>query len=495
MKNNLRFLKRYLLIIGVLANTLLILGSIVLIFKLKAFELPLPIVSAKIATKLAIKQPELFKIVSPILKALAYFKVENRYFRKINVATWLGKGANINDMYRTTVTDINVGNSAELLSALKKVPAGGTIVLKPGDYHLKYSKVKLGYNGNQKSPIKVTAEKLGSVKLYMQGEGFLVNKAYWQFSNLHIIGLCSRHSTCEHAFHVVGKAKNIVIRNNILQDFNAMIKVNGVANHYPDNGRVLKNTIFNTSARKTANPVTPVDLMHANYWKVADNFIFDIQKSSGDKISYAAFFKGGSKQGIFERNLVMCAANLPDDYTSLGLSLGGGGSLKHHRRNQNSAEHIGGVIRNNIIMHCANDVGIYINRSRESLIEHNILYNTLGIDIRYSESDATIANNVISGRIKVRNNAKVVLGNNIIVNREFLTGKDRLLEYFVAPDIGDFTWKQGANSNLRNILTTPAALDFCGSIPVTSYIGAFSDPDFCFGKLNIYNYENSKPTE
>ena len=267
--------------------------------------------------------------------------------------------------------------------------------------------------------------------------------------------------------------------------------------------QVTYNTFFNTSPRKTTNPVTPIDLMHANNWQVSDNFIFDIQKSAGDKVSYAAFFKGGSEQGVFERNLVMCAANLSDDYIALGLSLGGGGSLKQHRRNQNSAEHVGGIIRHNIIMHCSNDVGIYVNRARNSLIEHNILYNTLGIDIRYPESDVNVSNNILSGRIKIRDNGKLIQRNNIVVNRDFITGKDSLSDYFVAPDIGNFTWKKApeTNTSISASVNSPVnstssiVFDFCGAKPSMQYMGAYSVKSFCLDKLNINNIKNSAKIE
>jgi hypothetical protein len=272
-----------------------------------------------------------------------------------------------------------------------------------------------------------------------------------------------------------------------------MIKVNGAGQHYPDYGLVAHNTFFNTAPRKTRNPVTPFDLMHANDWQVSDNFIFDIQKSVGDKVSYAAFFKGGSERGIFERNLVICAANLPDSYTAIGLSLGGGGSAKRSRRNQNSAEHVGGVIRNNIIMHCSNDVGIYVNKSRDSLISHNILHNTLGIDIRYPESNAKVNHNIISGRIKVRDNATLIQRNNHVVSRDFITGADGLSDYFVAPDIGDFTWRNAGEYRQWTASIPedawPVEFDFCGVSPNKQYIGAYSQEDFCLEKLNIHHNE------
>jgi hypothetical protein len=487
-------LKKYFKLVGLLANLFLFVGVTVLFVKVDSLGMSLPLFSEKVQADLSVNHPNLLEITSPILKAMTTFKASSSYFRQVDLNNWSGLGASINVTKNHLLGDIYATNTKELIKGLKEISAGQTLVITPGDYHVKQASISLVNDGLKGLPIKVTAT-LGTVKIFIRGEGFVIDKPYWQFSNLHIIGACEIHSQCEHAFHVVGNGQHALIENNIIQDFNAMIKVNGIGDNYPDNGRVIQNTLFNTVARKTANPVTPIDLMHANNWLVSKNFIFDIQKSSGDKISYAAFFKGGSEQGVFERNLIMCAANLPDEYTALGLSLGGGGSLKKDRRNQNSAEHIGGIIRNNIIMHCANDVGIYVNRSRDSFIEHNILYNTLGVDIRYPESDVKVTNNVISGRIKVRDNAQLIQRNNIIVNRGFITGKDNLSDYFIAPDIGNFTWKKVRNTNVQVNESSPIALDFCNAIPSQQYIGAYSTERFCLDKININNNVNTESVE
>ena len=491
-------IKKYFIFIGSVFNLFLVLSVFFVLKHIYSSGLSLPIFSDKLKENLAVNQPNLYRVVSPALSVLAHLKVNNHYFREVDLALWSGIGASKNRTDETSSfqqaqhsTDhIKVSNSSQLLKALKSARAGQKIILAPGHYYINSRRVDLGGAGTVDDIITVTALQLGTVKIFLKGEGFVVNQPYWQFSNLHLIGNCQRHSQCEHAFHVVGQGQHTVIKNNILQDFNAMIKVNGLGDNYPDYGHVTENTFFNTTARYTTNPVTPFDLMHANNWQVSDNFIFDIQKSAGDKVSYAAFFKGGSELGVFERNLVICAANLSGGHTALGLSLGGGGSLQRHRRNKNSAEHVGGIIRHNIIMHCANDVGIYVNRSSNSLIEHNTLYNTLGIDIRYPESDAVIRNNVISGRIKIRNEATIRQSSNMIVGRSFLTNEDNLSEYFVAPDMGNFTWKRAVDMGLLGSPKVEALFDFCGRRPEHKYVGAYSASDFCLGKLNIKNSVN-----
>lgn len=485
-------MKKYFVFVGGLFNLAMLFSILLAFHYIYSSGLSLPVFSDKVTESIVTKQPNLYRLLAPALNTLGSFEVENYYFRTLELSKWSGAGASDKKKNRQSANIISIVNTVDLIAALKNAEAGQTIMLAPGEYHMDTNRVVIGKSGTAFLPIHLTAKILGTVKIFLKGEGFVVNKPYWQFSNLHFIGNCKSHTQCEHAFHVVGKGQHAIIDNNILQDFNAMIKVNGIGENYPDYGKVIDNTFFNTSPRETSNPVTPFDLMHANHWQVSDNFIFDIQKSSGDKVSYAAFFKGGSEFGVFERNLIMCAANLPDDNTAIGLSLGGGGSLKRHRRNQNSAEHSGGIIRHNIIMHCANDVGIYLNRARDSLIEHNTLYNTLGIDIRYVESDAIVANNILSGRIKLRDKAKMEQRNNFIISRDFVTGSDKLSDYFVAPDIGDFSWKEFSNHHLSSKKSLLPILDFCQDLPTKPYIGAYSSLVFCTDKLNLNINKNSE---
>jgi len=484
MKKWSQLLRRYFILIGLLANLAIFVGFGFLWLKLSSLGLSLPLFSEKVRDNLTINQPNLLSVVSPLLSAMQYLEVKSYYFRQLEPDKWTGVGAQksiaIPNEKITSVFDVS-----ELISALKTASAGQTILLAPGSYFIDKPSVNIGHSGMEGRPIRVVAEQLGTVKIFLRGEGFVINKPYWQFNNLHLLGNCKKHTSCEHAFHVVGRGQHVLIENNIIQDFNAMIKINGIGHHFPDYGEVMQNTIFNTSPRNTSNPVTPIDLMHANNWRVAENFIFDIQKSAGDKVSYAAFFKGGSQNGIFEKNLIICAANLPDIHTSIGLSLGGGGSLIDHRRDKNTAEHENGIIRNNLIMHCANDVGIYLNRAANSQIYNNTLYNTLGIDVRFQETTASIHNNVISGRIKKRDQGDFSQQDNLIVQRGFFTGSENLKEYFTSPDIGDFSWQQDFEFENSHFSSDFVGSDFCGNTAKLNYVGAYSGTNFCLDKVSL----------
>src|SRR3546814_1462175 len=82
----------------------------------------------------------------------------------------------------------------------------------------------------------------------------------------------------------------------------------------------------------------------------------------------------------------------------IGFSFGGGGTAQRFCRNNSCTnEHYDGVARSNVIMDCPNDVGIYLNKSKGTLIHNNALINTRGIDVRFAGTSALIVNTVIDG--------------------------------------------------------------------------------------------------
>jgi len=488
MNNSIKkYVVMYLFISGVLLHLAIVVVSTFSIKTIVSTGLPLPVLAKKAYTNVNKNHPNIAPFLNPVLVGISSWKKDIEYGYVVDPFRWQGVGATVEESSLDFSSTIQVFSTETLLEALVKAKAGDVIELLPGEYSVPQSRIKLQGSGLANAPIRIVAQKLGEVTLYLRGEGFLLSSPYWHFQNLHLVGSCKNHSNCEHAFHVVGNGHHATFENNIFQDFNAAIKVNGLKGNYPDYGKVIGNTFYNTSPRQTANPVTPFDLMHANDWQVNDNFIFDFIKAKGNKVSYGAFFKGGSQNGVFSRNLIMCNANLQAKTIAIGLSLGGGGSPNKRHRDGNDYEHTNGVIRNNIIMNCANDVGIYLNKATNSTITNNILYNTLGIDVRFKESLATISNNVLSGRIKARSNGRITQNsNNLVLSRSWLTAAEPLDDLFYAPVNGDFTWQTNAFEPMKAV-NTEMYKDFCGKKVSFPYVGAYAGTDFCRNSMNLTN--------
>lgn len=296
-----------------------------------------------------------------------------------------------------------VDTSQSIRKAMHEATAGTYIEIAPGLYPFNTA-LTARNSGTLESPIVVGAKVPGTVWLLFQHvDGIYLKQPNWIFENLNIRGECASHDTCEHAFHVVSTASGTVIRNNFLTDFNAHIKVNGEKGQWPDGGRLTHNTMTLSKPRKTGNPVVAFDLVGANDWIVSDNLVTDISKTGGNQVSYGMFMKGASKNGRFERNLVICSSkNISQPGIRVGLSFGGGNTGRQFCRDRLcEREHINGSFINNIVAHC-NDSGLDINRSAPVLIAHNTLINTSGITLRQQPAKAELIGNLYDGLVLAR---------------------------------------------------------------------------------------------
>ena len=300
-----------------------------------------------------------------------------------------------------------VTSTDDLVAAIASARTGDTITLAPGRYRFAGAALATLQAGTSGAPITVRGGAPGAATLeFDQLIGFQVNAPYWVFEDLTIRGVCANHDDCEHAFHVVGNAHHVIIRNNTISDFNAQIKINGEDGHFPDSGSIIGNTLTQTAARRTAAPVTPIDLVAASHWTIEGNLITDFVKADGNATSYGAFAKGGGADVKFLRNVVLCEHRLrAAPGRRIGLSLGGGGSIPAGCRDRRCVvEHEGGLIAGNLIAACS-DEGIYVNRSPRSRVIHNTLLDTAGIDVRFPESSAEVSANLVDGPLRVRDDA------------------------------------------------------------------------------------------
>lgn len=352
------------------------------------------------------------------------------------------------DMETDTVA---VRSSDQLARALAAARPGQTIVLAPGTYRIT-ANLRTGAAGTQARQITVRSDTPQQTLIESTAvEGIVVDQPYWTFENLRIRGVCENDGYCEHAFHIVGNAHHTRIRNNLIEDFNAHLKINGMGDSFPDHGLVERNTLTNTRVRNTHVPVTPIDLVAASRWVVVDNLVSNFVKGDGDRISYGIFMKGAGDGGRIERNLVICTpGDLSVPGQRVGISFGGGGTGKPFCRDRAcEVEHTGGIVADNIVAHC-NDFGIDVNRAARTLVAHNTLVNTAGIDVRNAPASARIHGNLLEGRIRQRSGGEL---------RAELNDAVDLRDYAAAPDALDLAPKRTLDT-IPSIALVP--LDFCG---------------------------------
>ncbi|PSU35573.1 hypothetical protein [Photobacterium lutimaris] len=476
-----KVLKLYFLFCGLMANAFLFTALILFIDKIPS---QLSQAASKVSDKINAYSPESAHYLSTLTEQP---ETEDYYKGKFRPTQWPTVGPQKQYQLFNTHRFVHVNSEIDLITAIKNARPGDEIVIQNGNYLLEGKRFVISEaRTSPHTPIVVRAATLGRVNLYLDAvEGFVIDQPNWQIEGINFIGQCDNHSRCEHALHIVGAAKNTVIRNNTFYDFNAALKINELNNIYPDNGIVESNIFGMNEPRHTHHSVTPINLDHGNNWQIRQNLIHDFIKLDGNKISYGAYMKGGIHGGTIEQNLIICNTK-PTQFrgSQVGLSFGGGGMNKQDRRGKSDFEVTNSVMKNNIIMHC-NDVGIYSPRVKDIVINNNILYNTLGIDIRFQGSTAAIFNNILDGRIKDRDSAKSDRKNNYIDNNSLFSSSLSLKTVFEDPNQGNFRLKQ-LEALRKAILDAPAltesSVDFCNSTVRAgqSYVGAIYDETGCF---------------
>lgn len=357
-----------------------------------------------------------------------------------------------------------VSDEQELANAVRNARPGDHILLSPGTYFLRRGLEALA-SGTPEAPIFLRAAKLGDVRIEVGSvEGIILHGAHWVIENLMFEGVCSIDDYCEHAVHVVGGAHSTIIRNNVMRNFNASIKVNlgRKRDTTPDYGLIESNRFSNDRPRRTSRSVTLIDIVGVDGWRVTSNFVADFAKDGGDHTSYAGFFKGAGRGGVFERNLVVCEWKHKGG-VRLGLSLGGGGTVDYACRDGACAvESDGGVIRNNVILNCPNDVGIYLNKAANAVVHNNLLAGTVGLDARFAETDAFIFNNIIDGRVRERNGGKARQEENLQSTWRAALLQPVSRSVFTHPLKGDFSVTDADTIAGKGRALPSGLSDFCG---------------------------------
>ena len=370
-----------------------------------------------------------------------------------------------------------VGTLAELQQAVNTAQPGDVIQLLPGDYRQNGFRIGLVHPGTAQAPITLRAARLGDAVIHSDViELFNIVAPYWQFENLVFRG---EDDWCEHAIHIVAGAEHLLIRNNRFEDFNAALKINAQSGLFPDDGVIAGNTFANRKPRNTGSPITPIDLDAASDWDIRDNIITDFVRAFPGGATYGGYAKGSGAGNIFERNLVVCTWKLHGyPGAQVGLSLGGGGTGPQFMRDggRSGIEQFHGVIRDNLIVSCG-DAGIYLNRAAGSIIEHNTLLDTSGIEVRFPQSSARITANMIDGIITTRDGGNADLQDNLVSNLLGLfVGWHPVRGYFNQPVSLDLTWRDTP----AGIADGGASTDLCGHHrALESRPGAFDDFSRC----------------
>ncbi len=302
--------------------------------------------------------------------------------------------------------DVTVTDVKGLVSAVGALGPGKAILLAPGTYILP-RRLSLTTAGTAAAPAVIAAAPgSGTVVIDANGaeEAFLVNGA----SFLRIEGLTITGGAC-HAIKVDPPSTDVVIVNNRMYDNTKTTMLNNQVSAVkgdPGAARVtVENNIVEQLSSYGGDNFQGIDCNAGVDWIVRGNTVRDIRGAalSGSGIQ----FKSGSVNTVIENNLVIrCGLN--------GIVYGGFGKPSLGGQ---MFEHVGGVVRNNVVAGCA-DAGITVINTSDGKVVNNTLFNNgLNPDVRIAARNLEFRNNVLDWPISLRDGTMAARVNNVVLSK------------------------------------------------------------------------------
>lgn len=376
---------------------------------------------------------------------------------------------------------VPVATPEELLSAIEGAAPGDVITLAPGDYPLNQL-IRVTADGAAEAPIFVRAEALGQVTLSLSHlENFKLYGKRWVFENLRVVGACADAQGCEHAFHIVGDADDVLLRNNEVVDFASHVKLNGeplsggAVNSFPDRARFIGNYWHNTRYIYNDAPHNILNLDGGRGHVVRANIFADYSAPPTLPKSASAVYPKASARGVLiEQNLILCEHERLDGETARGVQLGDGapasicdgdddadglGDCEARGQSQEA------LVRNNIILNCNNGgsaAGLMVGSDRGSQVLHNTVLNSspraAGFYIGHPDHDTLWRGNLLEGGVSASYAVRALREED-----DLALTPEEAAALFVAPAEGDLSLAGGGEELLERRPTDPdAPHDFCG---------------------------------
>jgi len=321
---------------------------------------------------------------------------------------------------------VNVDTTSQLENAINTASSGDTILLADGTYNL--NGVYLWID----TPNLTLRSKSGNAGAVILNGSYVTTEIITiTASNVTIADLTLKRAY-NHPIHVVpsssGDIVNARIYNvHIIDPGQQAIKINQYDNFFADFGEIACSRIELTDAGRENirnNCYTGgVDAHQARGWVIRDNTIEGFWCEYGLS-EHAIHFWRGSRDTVVERNVLV------DNARGIGFGLTDSGSGRTYNDNPcpgaGYVGHYGGIIRNNFIFQNRSqlhesqdgfDCGICLAQACDTKVFHNTVVSTAtpfsSIEWRFSNTDATITNNLVSHNLLERNGASASLTANL----------------------------------------------------------------------------------
>ena len=325
--------------------------------------------------------------------------------RSTRLARWLSGSlvASTALLVASSASAVEAATEQEIHDAIQSAQAGTVIHVKKGKYKFT-SAIWTAAAGAAGSPITLTADAVGDVELdFDSEEGLVIDHPYWIVEHVWINGVCP--GACgggSAGLHIKATADHLIARGSRFSNFGEIIKSDRTPTSEVSDASILGNELYNDSPELTDGG-TAIDLVGGKRWIVAGNYVHDYAR---DGVHYGIFLKGGTSDGVVERNLVIGAKVLPPGAgAAVGISFGGGGTGPQYCATDNmdasycTCEDFRGIARNNIIVNTS-DAGLHTKRACGSKFENNTVFGAgigLQIQIEGPMAPVELHNSILNG--------------------------------------------------------------------------------------------------
>lgn len=296
--------------------------------------------------------------------------------------------------------DIPVASTEQLMAALQSVSPGDSIILAPARYRTSL-RFTARHSGTPTQPVRLISRD-GAASAIIDGAGADITIKFSGAAYIHLEGLDITGGGYHGVFFTEGAHHIRIVNNRIYDNFavvpmdtHAELKGSGPAERRPHTIAITGNEIFHSSHPKGGN-FQGIDCNFCDDFLISGNYLHDIRQPSSEPYSHydrgsCIQMKSASKNVVIERNKIARC--------HIGIVYGGEGMA--------SPEHIGGVVRNNLI-YASGEIAIAVVNVNGGKILHNTLYGNaeairVARDLRNPESRnvVLIANNILDGRVRV----------------------------------------------------------------------------------------------
>ena len=377
-------------------------------------------------------------------------------------------------------TVVSVNAPQEILDAIAGASPGDVITIGPGTYDFDQL-IRVRNDGLAEARIFLRAEMPDTVTLNLAHiENFKIYGKYWIFENIRFVGNCPNGQGCEHAFHIVGDADDLIFRNNEVVNFASHVKLNGEvvgegpARSFPDRTLFIGNFWHNTRYVTNNAPHNILNLDGGRDHVVRRNIFADYNTPAElPKSASAVYPKASAIRILIEQNLIVCEKVRTEGETARGIQLGDGapGTICDGDVDQDgtgdcveNGQSQEAVIRNNIIMNCNNGgsaTGLMVGSDRGSKIYHNTVFNVgrrnAAFYIGHADHETFWRSNILENGFNTDYAERDLTETN-----NSTPSFEEMNSIFGSPDEGDFSLVQGMDITEQDPTDDAVPHDFCG---------------------------------